>query len=1023
LLVADINQQSNPLSAAPEGDTTKTPQSKEPYVEMGGYWYFSARSNLTGRELFRTDGTLAGTSLVKDLMPGVTSSTIEQIVAYNNRVWFTVDGDYAYAGLYVTDGTEAGTVRLQSSWPKIADMAGMGGKLYFAADASGTGGTELWVSDGTTAGTQLVTQINPGPTNSGVRYITPDPTGTRILFRASDGVTGQELWSSDGTAAGTSLVADIWPGSGSSNLSQLVHFGGKVYFTAKDGTHGYELWVTDGTTAGTSLVLDLDGTSAHSSPQLADRAIMGGELYFAAGSQALSSELWKTDGTTAGTVPVADIDPAGAAVPADMVALGGRVYFTANVEATLGRELWSTDGTAAGTKLVYDFDPGPSDGCDKFNTNLIAHNSELLLAANDGAHGYELWKTNGLVTSLVQDIRPGADGSNPNWFTSLSPTQVMFGAFEPNAGTELHVTDGTSAGTSQLFEIANQPTNSSDPAQMHAVGGDYFLFVADDGLLGRELYRWDRIAGVTMLADIRPGSASSSPSGFYTTMIAGSWLTFFQANDGVHDQEVWVTDGTAAGTHMLVDLNPNGAGCNLTATFQGKDLNIVYQPVHDLVYFAGTDGVTGVELWATNGTAAGTFLVADIYTGTSSPGQPNGSGPSYLTVYGDLVVFAATEHEFGTELYASDGTAAGTAMVYDLYTGSPSSKPTSFTVFDGRVAFFADSQATGRELFVTDGTTAGTTLVRDMSPGGVGSDPENGGESNPMVAFQGYLYFSADWNNSGVELARTDLTWSGTTLVDDLRPGFNSSWPRDLTVAGDGYLYLSAYLAGGFGQQILRTDGIPGATTRIPFRNYGVGIGTQANFEALSNGVYFTTMDSFGTQVQYTGGGSLAVTTLCTLSTKTSSPGSILADGSLFVMANASDYGSELFRVNSSGASVTDLEMSGSGIQLSSTDPILGSSLTVTVSDPLAPGVGMLVMSSHLGTPIPYPNDPPSALWIDPLSFSVLGVVTGPTWSTTLAVPATPSLIGGQVNLQSWHLPGLVFPSTMSNGLQLVIGN
>src|SRR5262245_35420111 len=82
------------------------------------------------------------------------------------------------------------------------------------------------------------------------------PVNDRLFFVAEDGIHGRELFVSDGTTAGTALVKDIFPGPTSSQIRFLTPFGNRVVFTADDGAHGFELWITDGTASGTNLVKD-----------------------------------------------------------------------------------------------------------------------------------------------------------------------------------------------------------------------------------------------------------------------------------------------------------------------------------------------------------------------------------------------------------------------------------------------------------------------------------------------------------------------------------------------------------------------------------------------------------------------------------------------------------------------------------------------------------------------------------------------------------------------------------------------
>ena len=129
-----------------------------------------------------------------------------------------------------------------------------GNIVYFIA-SDVTNGKELWKSDGTSDGTVMVKDINPGSASSKLSYLT-NVNGT-LFFSADDGVHGRELWKSDGTTAGTALVKDILPGRGASYPNGLVEFNGTLFFFANDGVTGGGLWKSDGTSDGTLLVKDV----------------------------------------------------------------------------------------------------------------------------------------------------------------------------------------------------------------------------------------------------------------------------------------------------------------------------------------------------------------------------------------------------------------------------------------------------------------------------------------------------------------------------------------------------------------------------------------------------------------------------------------------------------------------------------------------------------------------------------------------------------------------------------------------
>ena len=188
-------------------------------------------------------------------------------------------------------------------------MTNVNGTLFFQAD-DGTDGAQLWKSDGTSAGTVMVSLINP---SGDANLINLTDVNGELFFQADDGTDGAELWKSDGTSVGTVMVDDINPGSYSSYPKYLTNVNGELFFQADDGTDGAELWKSDGTAAATVMVKDINpnsnsyGVPYGSDPT--DLTNVNGTLFFQANDGTDGVELWKSDGTSAGTVLVADIFP------------------------------------------------------------------------------------------------------------------------------------------------------------------------------------------------------------------------------------------------------------------------------------------------------------------------------------------------------------------------------------------------------------------------------------------------------------------------------------------------------------------------------------------------------------------------------------------------------------------------------------------------------------------------------------------------------------------------------------------
>jgi ELWxxDGT repeat protein len=464
-------------------------------TRVGDAVFFRAEDPLNGAELWRSDGTAAGTSLVKDINPG------------------TADGLPTFLTL---------------------DFVNVGGILYFPAEDP-VNGLELWRSDGTTTGTYMVENINPGSADSSPHDLT-DLGGT-LMFAADNGAAaGDELWKSDGTEPGTSLVEDINPGSADGTPIGLVDVDGTLYFSVTEPTVGRELARSDGTPAGTFLVKDVNPGVADSIPRSLTAA--GGTLYFVATVPTTGDELWKSDGSGPGTVLVEDIRPgADDSDPEDLTALGSTLVFRAD-DGTVGSELWKSDGTAAGTALIEDVNPGPS-GSATAAIGMTVVGGNAYAAAFTATTGTELWKTDGTEpgTALLKDVNPDAASASP--FTlAAAGGKLYFNATSPGIGSELWTTDGTSDGT-VLVEDIRPGAGSSSPTRMIELGTG-LLFAADDGTSGHELWRL-----------LQPPTASLS---------AGA-MAF-----GSHAQ------GTASPPQTATITNNGGAPLNVTGfTFGGAN--------------------------------------------------------------------------------------------------------------------------------------------------------------------------------------------------------------------------------------------------------------------------------------------------------------------------------------------------------------------------------------------------------------------------------------------------------------------
>lgn len=406
---------------------------------LGDTLLFTARDASLGVELWVMRPGFAAPVLLQDINSGAGSSTpegfTEVCTSVGPRVFFyAVDG--LGANLWMTDGTTGGTVRVKDIAPGGGlsgvlggnPFAAVGERLFFTANG-GTFGPELWVSDGTDAGTFLVADIRPGGGGSQPAVLTR-LDDDRVVFTAFTAAEGRELWVSDGTQAGTFLLGDIRSGSSSPSITSMVGFDGRVFFGANDGSAGNELWVTDGTVAGTQMLADINMNSGSSFPN--EYLVAGDELFFSATSFFEGTELWKTDGTPAGTVMVANINSGTqSSDPRDLVHSAGRVFFSA-FTGPEGREVWTSDGTAAGTVLA-DIETGLGSS---FPSEFAGAGDGVLMRALS-ASGAELWFSDGTAAGSFQLCDPDPAGSSEVNQLVINGGELFFVARTPATGIEL----------------------------------------------------------------------------------------------------------------------------------------------------------------------------------------------------------------------------------------------------------------------------------------------------------------------------------------------------------------------------------------------------------------------------------------------------------------------------------------------------------------------------------------------------------------------------------------------------------
>jgi len=709
------------------------------YVNWGGLVYF-----FNGLTLFRTDGTDAGTAAVTTLA-GSTTNDIPARIVPTPSLMYVITPD---SQLWRSDGTAAGTFALASG---VHSLAVLGDRVVFDATDAATG-DEVYVTDGSVAGTSRVADLDPGRASSSPTGFTT--VGTRVLFWTGT-FSSTTLWATDGTAAGTQQILAPPSSVRLDNRDDIVEMAGAGYvvlgkYASTTGSGWNDIWRTDGTAAGTSLLKQTTSGYSYANPIVK----VGSTLY----TPMNDGNVWLTDGTIEGTVPLSV--PETLTSYANPVAVGNRLYFSANGKvmmaqggsavvasnlqltpwAALGGSLvlktpsvtWLLDGSGNVAPLIpASGQPTNSSRC---STNFVAAGNIAYFCASDGVHGGELWRTDGTDggTAMVADVNP-APGSGSFADVSLvtAGNFVYYLGRTPASASVLMRSDGTAAGTVPLKDLTGRT------AQIAPWGNSLML------MWDTQLWRVDAGSNPVMLLDAR-----SSGIGPLQFAAATSHYAFFTAfgSDGMH---LFASDGASS---TLVDL--------------GLASVVSIVSIGDVVVYSRDNGST---IWRSDGTPAGTYqLASQAATGA-------------LLSAGGKAFFAGAGG-----LYRTDGTVAGTSIVLS---------PAPFTwASDGQFAWFAV-------------TTSPTTMQLYMLPpyASTPSFVANVGVIQNLTAAGASAFFFQSTPSTGWELWRSDGTAAGTGMVEDFEPGTASFvsagiYPGlpPLNVVGGNLLFFAAHAGMGW---------------------------------------------------------------------------------------------------------------------------------------------------------------------------------------------------------------------------------
>lgn len=382
-----------------------------------------------------TNGVAAGTHSVTNSSPCWLFSDEGSSIPVD---WGATVGNVLYYNggdchLWRTDGTAPGTWRVKylnspsAIYGNPGNFARLGNSVVFAAwgyDGTHSSLYNLWVSDGTGTGTKIIKQIHPD-----FNQVTMSPV--RVAGSLAYFITygDNRLWRTDGTTPGSFVLADFPASSGMSGHAPVEVWNGLAFFTAPRGEgtpNEIILWQSNGTPAGTQPVDSTNPPVGSSNTRFMLAA--ANDWLYVIHSYQTSLRIYKTQGNGLGGVSlVADLTISISSAPAPAAVNGNRLYFVKD------GEIWQTDGTSDTTLKATQLGDAYQDP-----KNLLSFNGILYFTASDNAHGTEPWMMDEATgqASMIMDINPGVEGSEPAMFTRL-PERLFFYAYEPEHGQEL----------------------------------------------------------------------------------------------------------------------------------------------------------------------------------------------------------------------------------------------------------------------------------------------------------------------------------------------------------------------------------------------------------------------------------------------------------------------------------------------------------------------------------------------------------------------------------------------------------
>ncbi|MBI1184680.1 T9SS type A sorting domain-containing protein [bacterium] len=796
------------------------------------YAIFTANTPQLGTELYVTDGTPAGTHLLKELNPGAGGFQLGQCITYGGYLWFEayLNGK---ASIWYTDGTEAGTKKYFENWDNHSiDFYAFNGWLFYQSQISKDSFYVRRV-DSTFAKDHIVARYAHSYQYAKSNFVSTD---NYLYYGFNDQIyrldkqfnSPTKYFERSTTSVGdipylyeynniifwymrnSSSKTDVYAGKEDPGYEKIVytHYG-YPYFSKTGGTGDYFFYALgDGdiyrfNTTNFNHELVKSSVEPYVTQRTTTFALYKGEVYFEGLASGNDYELWKTGTDNSKTVKVMNIANDTSSHPTAFTVVNKQLFFSAYTR-TAGRELWVTNGNSASTKLSLDFMPGAKSS--NMALQSVAFKDKLLTAAYNDTYGMEVWLTDGTEagTELLLDVNKAVDYGNQQVSTFMPAGDYLYlFANDSINGAELWRTDGSSEGTIFLDNI--------NPGFLPSAMSEYITYrnelygTAVSFAEGIELYASDGTPKGSFFVTPSNIFSSSAPRNYVTK---GEYL-YFIANQGfLGTVAIMRSNGTKAGTKPYL---ANGSDVksvdNLTRIGNRMVVSVGTDKGHT-AYFVDTDKDQLTPISSQLAQYPHTFFKGDdtllVYqsydlSGTTGlhyvrHGKENWKLlPTGLDQYKKSDTMLLTPKLLYLLHYDAKGNQRVASLtVHDkkpavdgLQPADEYTKVQAIAALGNKVVFSAMHPSLGQELYITDGTNNGTVLLSDINPGAASSAPDD------FFVYKDQLIFSATTADKGREVWITDGTTSGTHLLYDIYEGSGSSNPYEYSFY-KGYLYVAA---------------------------------------------------------------------------------------------------------------------------------------------------------------------------------------------------------------------------------------